>query len=118
MSSVVLLFTMFLVHWVADFVIQTRWQAANKSTDNWALTKHIVTYTIAWVVPAAVIFKGFNVLCFLGVTFVAHWITDYVTGRLNTGLLKQNNYHDFFVCVGFDQILHYTQLLLTYLILI
>jgi hypothetical protein len=33
------------VHWVADFVLQTNWQARNKSKSNVALSRHVLVYT-------------------------------------------------------------------------
>ena len=32
-------------HWVADFVLQTHWQASNKSKNNVALSRHVLVYT-------------------------------------------------------------------------
>lgn len=75
-------------------------------------------------------------LLFVLITFVCHTITDYFTSRLNSRLLpetilltftnrdleakemlcypKGSSHHNFFVSIGFDQVLHYTQLFLTY----
>jgi hypothetical protein len=54
------------------------------------------------------------VVMFSGITFVAHTATDYVTSRINARLWEEKKVHWFFVSIGFDQFLHYTQLLLTY----
>lgn len=54
---------------------------------------------------------------FLLGTLVCHTITDYFTSRLNTKLYKANKIHEFFVSIGFDQILHYVQLFGLYLLL-
>ena len=48
------------------------------------------------------------------VIFITHWLTDYFTSRLTSKLYKEERYHDFFVMIGFDQVLHYTQLLLIF----
>lgn len=79
-------------------------------------------------------------LLFGGITFIAHTVTDYFTSRLNSKLTPKEetimlkwdinqkeepfirfpngrSYHNLFVNIGFDQVLHYTQLLLTYYIL-
>lgn len=42
---------------------------------------------------------------------------DYFTSRLNSKLWAQGRTHDFFVAVGFDQVLHYIQLILTYVLI-
>ena len=51
------------------------------------------------------------------ITFITHTITDYFTSRLNSRLWAKGDVHNFFVSVGFDQVLHYVQLFLTYQIL-
>jgi membrane-bound metal-dependent hydrolase YbcI (DUF457 family) len=112
-----------IVHWVADFVLQTDWEAKNKSTNNLALTKHVLKYSFVWLILTIGIVYGTNdrsndlLLLFAPITFVCHWITDYFTSRLNTRLWKNGKVHNFFVSIGFDQILHYLQLGLTYLLL-
>jgi hypothetical protein len=40
---------MLFIHWIADFVLQTHWQATNKSKNNIALTQHVTTYSICWL---------------------------------------------------------------------
>lgn len=107
-----------LCHWVSDFVLQSDWQAKNKSTSLTALLAHTVTYTMAWIFPAFFLFGAVNALIFLGVTFVCHTITDYFTSKLNTKLWNEKKVHWFFVSVGFDQVLHYTQLFYTLYLLI
>jgi hypothetical protein len=56
-------------------------------------------------------------LWFSTLTFIFHWSTDYVTSRLNSKLWAKGDVHNFFVSVGFDQVLHYAQLFLTYYLL-
>lgn len=110
------IFIIIIIHWLADFVFQTHWQATNKSTNNKALFQHVLTYVGIWFI----LLFGFyvktnliNVLLFTLITFIAHFITDYFTSRLNSYLWKKGDIHNFFVSVGFDQVLHYVQLFLT-----
>lgn len=127
------------IHWIADFVLQTDKMATGKSK-NWTdLLSHTCTYSLVWLFIGFGIylnqFKPYNLeyneimnkywsyyiplgLLFVLITFIAHTITDYFTSRLNSKLWAEGKVHYFFVSVGFDQILHYTQLLLTYYILI
>jgi hypothetical protein len=51
------------------------------------------------------------------ITFVCHTITDYFTSRLNSRLWAKGDVHNFFVSIGFDQVLHYVQLFTTYYLL-
>lgn len=122
---IVTVLSIIFFHWVSDFVLQSDEQAKNKSTSNRYLLEHILTYTASMTV-AITLFQILilskmpdllAVLGFLGITFCAHFITDYITSRVNTKLLNAKKFHEFFVCVGFDQLLHYGQLLITYKLL-
>ena len=117
-----IIFGILLIHWIADFVLQSDEEAKNKSTDSAYLLSHTSSYTVCWFVLGA--FSSFFIpvdplaltyFCFI--TLVAHTITDYFTSRLNSYLWKKGDSHNFFVSVGFDQILHYVQLILTYKLL-
>jgi hypothetical protein len=110
-----------LIHWFADFVLQTHWEATNKSKNNEALTMHVLTYSTVWFIIAntySVITGNYlMVALFAPITFVCHWVTDYFTSRLNSKLWAKGDVHNFFVSVGFDQVLHYVQLFLTFILL-
>ena len=113
-------FIIIFIHWFADFVMQSDWQAKNKSKNNRALTGHVLTYSALWIPPVllySAITGNIAILLFPLITFVCHWITDYFTSRLNTKLWTQGDVHNFFVSVGFDQVLHYGQLFLTFYLL-
>lgn len=127
-----------LIHWVADFVFQTDKMAKGKSK-NWNdLLSHTGTYSFVWLFIGGCIYlqqfrpynpehnKIINIywsywiprgILFVFITFIAHTITDYFTSRLNSKLWSEGKVHYFFISVGFDQVLHYTQLLLTYYLL-
>jgi len=118
-------FIIIFIHWVADFVLQTDWQAQNKSKNNFALLSHTSNYSLVWLLPMCLVFgkmkEGattewivWTTLYFGMITLVAHTITDYFTSRLNSKLWSAGKVHYFFVSVGFDQVLHYGQLFLTY----
>jgi len=111
-----------LLHWVADFLLQTDQQAVNKSKSMYHLLDHTLTYSLLWF-WAVLIFTTILehrtqdaitlAVKFSAITFVAHTITDYFTSRLNAKLWAKKDMHYFFVSVGFDQVLHYVQLILT-----
>lgn len=112
------------IHWVADFVMQSDWQAQNKSKLWSALLTHTLIYSNVWIYVVTIMLcltTSFspsdcfiNGLIFALITFAAHTITDYFTSRLNRKLWEEKKVHWFFVSVGFDQVLHYFQLILTY----
>lgn len=122
-------FIIIFIHWIADFVLQTDWQAQNKSKSNFALLSHTSNYSLVWLLPMCLVFgvmkEGettewifWSSIYFGMITFVVHTITDYFTSRLNSKLWSAGKVHYFFVSVGFDQVLHYGQLFLTYYFLI
>ena len=119
------IFTIIIIHWIADFVLQNDKQAKGKSK-NWGdLLDHTSTYSVFWATPIIFIFGNghstawytLHSLAFVGVTFIAHTITDYFTSRLNSKLWAKGDTHNFFVSIGFDQVLHYIQLFTTYYLL-
>lgn len=103
-----------LIHWIADFILQTHWEATNKSSNNEALTSHTLTYTLFWAIPSAIILgNAVNALIFLVITFMAHTITDYFTSRVVKYFFNKKDFHNGFIVIGLDQILHYLQIYFT-----
>lgn len=115
--------SLLVAHFVADFPLQSDWMALNKSKNNVALWVHALVYSLCFV-PWGFIF--------MLVTFVAHFCTDYITSRCTSKLwffkpwemdalgkpitwtFAGGSRHWFFVMIGFDQLLHYTQLATTF----
>lgn len=119
--EVKIILALLFIHWIADFIFQTDWQAKNKSSNNKALLKHTLTYS-GIIMVFAIIYGIYTVNDVFGlefgfITFVCHTATDYITSRINTHLYQKGDIHNFFVCVGFDQFLHFAQLILTYKLL-
>lgn len=96
-----------IVHWNADFVLQTHWQASNKSKDNTALLRHVISYTIMLGLGSAVIFGvSESWFWFVALNGWLHFGTDYVTSRWTARFWAKKDYHNFFVMIGFDQLIH------------
>lgn len=114
-------------HWLGDFVLQTHWMASNKSKDNVALTAHALVYglvTAAGLCAALIVMLPFSsrfdprwmgwVVLLLVINTALHWVTDYETSRHSSRLFGQwlkdmratGHLHDFFVMIGFDQLVH------------
>jgi len=114
------------VHWFADFVLQTDSQAKGKSK-NWGdLLSHTATYSLVWCIVFAFLFlmspwtvdQAFNmVILFPLITFVFYTVQDYITSRENSKVWEEKKIHKFFILIGFDQLLHYDQLFITYWLL-
>ena len=114
-SLITVLYLLF-AHWVADFLCQTHYMSINKSKSVPVLLTHTGVYSVViFLFTIFLLELGIKELfIFAGITFIAHTLTDYVTSKLNANLWKENKIHWFFVSVGFDQFLHFTQLLLTF----
>lgn len=124
MHTMAVLSTLIFVHWAADFKLQNDWMALNKSKAWKPLLAHVGLYSICFI--------GFG-LSFALVTFCLHLATDYWTSRATSklwflqsvGNLSANgkeyecyvhqagNRHDFFVMIGFDQMIHGLSLIWT-----
>jgi hypothetical protein len=120
------------VHWLADFVAQTNWQASNKSKDNLALGAHVAVYTLVLSFGVDFLFVGASWAKwtqFLVLNAILHFWTDWVTSRINSRLFvvqfettiipwvmkRDFNLHNFFMSVGFDQLIHQVTLAVTML---
>lgn len=102
------------IHWFADFVLQTHWQASNKSKNNVALFRHVLVYAAVLGAGSAAIFgPGLGWLAFVWLNFALHFATDYFTSRWTSRLYARQEWHNFFVVVGLDQLIHQCTLAVT-----
>lgn len=123
-SSIIIVLSILFIHWIADFVCQSEEMSLGKSKSWDPLLEHAFTYSAIWVLPS--MFYGVlthsdytvgHIIWFSPITFVCHTATDYYTSRVNAQLWDQKKTHQFFVSIGFDQFLHFTQLFLTFYLL-
>lgn len=109
-------------HWLADFVLQTHWQASNKSKNNVALTLHVSVYTAVMTVAVSPgYFIGLppvTLLLWVLINGGLHWCTDWVTSRCSSYFYVKQDWHNFFVVVGFDQFIHQVTLGVTLVYLV
>lgn len=109
-------------HWVSDFVLQSHWMATNKSKSMDALLSHVAVYYVSMIAcTGALFYHLYGVDAELWVMLalwwfingIAHLGVDFVTSRITSRLWAKGDYHNFFVVVGFDQLLHYACLFVT-----
>jgi TM2 domain-containing membrane protein YozV len=101
------------VHYVGDFVLQTDWQAKNKSKNAEALIRHVGVYT-AWLTIPSIVLLGHDAgLLYAFANGGLHLITDAVTSRFTAFYARQERWHAFFVVVGYDQLIHQVTLAAT-----
>lgn len=96
-------------HWIADFVLQTHWQASNKSKRGDALALHVLTYSAVLLVGSIAIFGtdlAGKAIAFTALNGALHFITDYFTSRASSRFYAKQDWHNFFVVIGFDQLIH------------
>lgn len=120
------IFMIIVIHWVTDFVLQSDEDAKGKSKYAKNLLNHTVSYSVLWFTPLVIYYAVINAYNTIGfhlafdfvvITFIFHTITDYFTSRLNAKLWEEKKVHNFFVSIGFDQVLHYVQLFITFYII-
>ena len=105
------------IHWIADFLFQTKEMALNKSKNNFWLFAHVFVYSMTWFFIGILFYKPEQVVLFIITTFVCHFITDYFTSRWTSSLYEKKIYYgfpSFFSVIGLDQFLHYFQLIVCY----
>lgn len=106
------------IHFIADFALQTHEQAMKKSSNEKYLFYHVLIYSLTWFL-VIILFAGFKIaLMFSVITFIFHFLTDYFTSRGVRCYFDKADYHNGFLVIGFDQILHYIQLIYTFKILL
>jgi hypothetical protein len=106
-----------LIHFLADFALQTNDQATNKSSSNKWLAYHVGVYSLVWFGAAHFFLFPEDPLLsleFAAITFMFHFATDWITSRIGKPFWEKKDLHNGFTVVGFDQVLHYVQLVLTY----
>ena len=134
--SLTTIFSIIIIHWFADFLMQDEKWALGKSK-NWTdLLKHTFTYSLIWFIIGMFYtwYLAYNLnwsvtiacklILFTLITFIAHTITDYFTSRIVAKKFANQEYGSSipntgaFTIIGIDQVLHYIQLFGTYYLLI
>lgn len=125
MISIWVVLYIIFVHWVADFIFQDEKWALGKSKNIDDLLVHTSLYGLIWTVAAIPLFStGYGAILYGGITFICHTITDYFTSKLvsrkfhNKELGSSIPNIGAFTYIGADQVLHYIQLFLTYLLIV
>lgn len=104
-----------VIHWVFDFVLQSSWMATNKSKSNVALGAHVGVYTCGMALFALIAFGPMSMAAvwFTLINGGLHFLTDFCTSRMTSYLWQKKDVHNFFVVIGFDQLIHATTLIVT-----
>jgi len=118
-----------IAHFVADFMLQTHYMASNKSENVWVLVQHIITYTIAffiifgssWFILSWFFEPTVSAEIWLKLTIgislingILHYLIDFFTSKITKHLWNKKQYHNFFVIIGLDQLLHTSLLVISF----
>lgn len=98
-----------VLHFVADFILQSDYIAKTKSSSWKSLTIHVSLYTMVLLLTLNPLWAFIN--------GILHFCVDAVTSRLTSMLWKEGKTHYFFVVIGLDQLLHTLMLVTTYIYL-
>ena len=101
-----------LTHWVADFVMQSDRMAKEKSSNNLMLFWHCLMYGTMFMGATVMENYGMKGILFGLLLGLIHFPVDYVTSRINSHLYNEGRNHAFFVSIGFDQWIHFANILL------
>ena len=104
--SILTLSLLLVLHFIADFVLQSDHVAKNKSKDNKILLYHVSIYSLPFMLLISPLYGLINGMI--------HFCVDYFTSRLTSKLWDSGKTHLFFVTIGFDQLLHILTLVWTY----
>jgi hypothetical protein len=119
--------TILFFHWLFDFYFQTDEMAKNKSKCTDALMSHVAVYSIGLLFmlvlngmfflsdSVGTFLMSMGMVGFVVINTIAHFVTDWVTSRATSALYKEERYHDFFVVIGVDQMIHYITLFGTFI---
>lgn len=104
-------FLLFISHYIADFIFQSRQMGENKSSSHRWLLKHVVVYaTVLGLLTFPLFENEYLFACWLFGNFMWHWGVDYVTSRFTKRLYEQKKMHAFWCVIGMDQMIHYLTL--------
>lgn len=135
MINIYSLMSLFLLHYLADWLAQTRWMAVNKSS--WwktgegfkALATHVGLYSLVMSLGMGLFSSNKIIFLWFVITFVTHFITDAITSQFTTRwfffemfaplwwIPKWENRSKFFNTIGADQLIHMVTLTWTLKIL-
>lgn len=96
----------FIKHYIADFVLQTKWIADNKATDISALFIHSLIHGIGTSLVIALMFNDFYLILGCGLLdLFVHMGIDKLKCIVSKESPRDRMY---WIFLGLDQLLHYT----------
>jgi len=110
--------TIFVVHFLADFVFQSSKMATGKSKSLKWLSIHVLTYALVSLISLLFVFTNYGDLSFAFswwlINVILHFIVDLITSKITSKFWEEKNMRLFFVMIGFDQLIHTLCLTITF----
>jgi hypothetical protein len=116
MNDLEIVLGVLFAHWISDFVFQNDSVAKEKSSCNFMLAAHVVIYSASMLVLTCFMISGASykrLFAWAIINGILHFGVDFITSRISSSLYKEGRIHEFFICVGIDQFIHYACLLVT-----
>lgn len=105
--TIYILIYLFFAHYVADFVLQSRWMGKGKSKKWLPLLSHIAVYTTALGLFTYPIHHSYGWwVYFMCINSIAHLCVDTYTSQLARACYESGKMGAFWRVIGFDQFLH------------
>lgn len=113
--EIYLIVCIMLIHLFNDSIFQTNEEQVLKTFNTKILLNHCIKYTLVWILPIVFFYFSqnlsiinivFKTYLFCLITFITHFIIDYITTLLIKRLTQSNDYNKLFFIKNFDQFLH------------
>lgn len=120
------LIIIFILHYIADFLCQSREIADKKGKDIKYLLLHGLDYTlvmtgilisiglISTIISYNIGYTWVQLLSFGVINGLLHTITDFISSKFTSKFYTKKSYHSFFNVIGLDQLIHTITLIITY----
>ena len=99
-----------VMHFIADFVLQRRWVATNKSSNWLALGEHILIVFLCFL-PFGFTFSLLNALVHMVIDKTIWNVYKWLRGKEDKETFKFWEDDLFYTTIGFDQLLHVVTLI-------
>jgi hypothetical protein len=124
LTTIVEIFVILFLYWIGEFVVQTRWQAENKTTNKAALFAHSINYTAVFCIPVLIYYFTSEmrpeVTFILPASFITHLGISHLSTKMSEEMAKEDKIYSInsaYCYAGLGHIICIFQLLGTYYIL-
>ena len=119
--SIPIILSLLTIHYIADYLFQTRAQGNGKATSLYLLGEHVMTYTAVFGVGLCLMYvTGISpgivgsIWMMMLFTGLFHFAVDFVTSKSTKKLWAQGKEYATFAVMGLDQLLHTGGLVVTW----